>query len=242
MVSNKNDSNNNSNNNNNNVNDIDHSLVVSVVNNVNDRSNNWIVDSGCSSHYCNNIKLLRNIRKEESTVACANGETVDIDKVGEVVMSSNINGKTVILKNVKYSPNFAHNLISVPKMIKNGASALFEDDQVIIKHKGIVLMRGIKRNGLLFLQCETIFQNDSALLMNENIDENELIHNRLGHIGNSGMKQLVINQAVSGIESIKLDQLKDCETCCIGKAHRNAFGVHLSREKAQVVLDDYIVI
>lgn len=211
------------------------SFVGSVSNNDGLQKNNWIIDSGCSSHYCNDINLLSNIRDEESFVTCANQETIKISKVGEVHMSNN--NTDITLKNVKYNPNFTNNLLSIPKLVENGAIASFEGDQTTIKSNGVVVMKGIKKDGLYYLQCETKDQNDRVLGVNEKLSEIELIHNRLGHIGNTGMKQLLNKQAANGIETVNIDEMKNCETCSIGKAHRIAFGDYSSREKAQAPLE-----
>ncbi len=230
-------SSNNSNNNNNNSNS-NTALVISSVNNINVQSNDWVIDSGCSTHFCNDIKLFKNIRNEESTVTVANNELVNISKVGDVELISNLNNRLVTLKDVKYSPNFAHNLISVSHMNQNNAIVSFKNGESIINHNGIVLMKGINKNGLYYLQCHSKYQYDKVLEVNDNnkLSQIELIHNRLGHIGNTGMKQLVNKQAVSGVESIKLNELNKCDTCSIGKAHRDAFGNTSSREKASTPL------
>ena len=80
----------------------------------------------------------------------------------------------------------------------------------------------------------TLFQNEKALLANTELSESQLIHNRLGHIGRVSLNKLFMYQAVTemDIKEIHKEELKCCEACSIGKAHRNAFSKSSSREKA----------
>lgn len=73
------------------------------------------------------------------------------------------------MKDVKYSPNFAQNLLSIPKLIDKGACALFENNEVIVKYKEQVVMKGIRTNGLYYLEGENEYhrQNDTSLFVKE---------------------------------------------------------------------------
>ena len=192
----------------------------------------WIIDSGCTSHYCNDINLLRDIRDDDSVVTCANNQTISINKIGEVIME-NCN-TSIRLLDVKFNAEFAHNLISIPRLVENGATVLFEENQAIIRNNDFII-RGIKRDGLYYLKnCKSKNQNEKALLANNELSESQLIHNRLGHIGRDSLNQLFTYQAVTGmdIKEIHKEELKCCEACSIGKAHRNAFSKSSSRQKA----------
>lgn len=53
----------------------------------------------------------------------------------------------------------------------------------------MVVLKGSKRNGLYYLLGETTTTHDpSSLIVIEN--KSELWHNRIGHIGNKGLKYL----------------------------------------------------
>jgi hypothetical protein len=199
------------------------------------QQNQWILDSGCTSHYCNDISLLSEIRNEESNAICADGQSLKIEKVGTVYMENE--DTDITLMNVKFNRNFTQNLISLPKLIEHGATVTLNDDEAIIKYQEVIVMRVVKSNGLYYFAGKLKNKVDRMSLVNEKLNENELIHNRIGHIGNSALKSLYDKEAVKGIERIDIDQLKKCETCLIGKAHRNAFSDHSSREEAKQPLD-----
>jgi Reverse transcriptase (RNA-dependent DNA polymerase)/gag-polypeptide of LTR copia-type/GAG-pre-integrase domain/Integrase core domain len=195
----------------------------------------WIIDSGCTSHYCNNISLLRNIRDDDSIVTCANNQTISINKIGEVIMEND--HASILLLNVKYNAEFAHNLISIPKLVENGATVLFEDNQAIIKNNKFII-RGIKRDGLYYLKnCKIKNQSEQVLVANDELSESHLIHNRLGHMGKDSLSKLFKHKAVKESIEINSDEMKCCEACSIGKAHRNAFGKSSSREIAKHPLE-----
>lgn len=192
----------------------------------------WILDSGCTSHYCNDISMLSEIKTDISNAICANGESLKIDKIGTVYMENENNNIT--LTNVKFNQNFAQNLISIPKLIEHGATVMLKGNEAIIEYNQQIVMKGMKRNGLYYLTSKLINKTEKVLLVNSN--EN-LIHNRIGHIGNSALKLLRDKEAIKGIETIDINNIEKCETCLISKAHRNAFGNKSGREKAREPLE-----
>ena len=211
-------------------------LVVSqLINRIAAMIGLLILDAGCTSHFCNNIDLLCDIRNEPSLVTCANNGSVNIDKIGTFMRKNN--GTNIKLINVKFNSIFPKNLISISKLTDSGASAKFTGNRAVIEYNGRIIMTAVKHNGLYYLERETQVTKDQMLVANDDMSPTELIHNRIGHIENTALKQLLTHEAIKRLAAVKEDKLKHCETCSISKVHRNAFGVHSSREKAKLPLE-----
>ena len=75
-------------------------------------------------------------------------------------------------------------------------------------------MRGIRKNGLYSLVGQTIVV-DSANVVTD--DNTKLWHHRLVHITRKGLEKLA-KQGVFGQD--KIEPLKFCEHCVLGKAKR----------------------
>ena len=123
----------------------------------------FVIDSGCSDHFINNIKYLQNIRKLKEPFI------VDVAKDGVTLVGEyegTVRGKTkegVILemKNVIYLPELRSNLVSVKKMTHAGIDVLFtrEDgfEKALMKlEKDVIGVAHMKQNLYeLELQLET---------------------------------------------------------------------------------------
>ena len=181
------------------------------------RSDDWIIDTGCTSHFCNNIDLLCDIRNEPSLVTCANNGSVNIDKIGTFTMKNN--GTNIKLIDVKFNSIFPKNLISISKLTDSGASAKFTGNRAVIEYNGRIIMTAVKHNGLYYLERKTQLTKDQMLVANDGMSPTELIHNRIGHIGNTALKQLLKHEAIKGLAAVKEGKLKHCETCSISKAY-----------------------
>ena len=88
------------------------------------------------------------------------------------------------------------------------------DGLKIMKNSNIV-MNGVKKNGLYVLEGLSV-PVLSALHVDTNIDRAKLWHLRLGHMSAKGLQEL--NKKGLLCED-KVEELKFCENCIIGKAH-----------------------
>lgn len=89
-------------------------------------------------------------------------------------------------------------------------------------------MKGNKKNGVFILDGET------EVATNAVIDRTKLLHLRLGHIGEMGLKELE-KQGVFGNDRIR--NLEFCEDCVLGKSTRASFhrSTYKSKDKLEYV-------
>lgn len=122
------------------------------------QSDEWIVDSGSTSHLTNNIDALIDKRScERSDITVANNEKLKIECAGQVTMSvcSGEHECEAKLTDVKYVPNLCANLVSVRQMTKMGNRIVFEGDTCEIFNANRELMATASVvNGLYRLNCK----------------------------------------------------------------------------------------
>jgi hypothetical protein len=204
----------------------------------------WILDSGCTSHYTNDILALQNIQEMSSPVivGVANNQTVSANKSGEAI----INGAAKIrLIDVKYTKDFSNNLLSVSKLIDHGAQVVFASDKATIAYNG-VLAATAKRVGNLYYVDSNINIHDTAHISCEqvSVENYKLVHNRLGHMSRSTIKLLsnenaLADMKISAKDFERIPNIHEsiCEGCEFGKSHRQPFKDYSSRPPATRLLE-----
>ena len=82
------------------------------------RNSSWIVDSGATSHMCNDVKRFVYLEKEESgkKIELVNGDNIEIEGRGMVIIYvRRTDGKTgkISLTDTLFVPKLKRNLISI---------------------------------------------------------------------------------------------------------------------------------
>jgi histone deacetylase 1/2 len=210
----------------------------------------WVLDSGSTSHYSNNINLLYDLEmiNEPVVVNMANSHQVKVKDQGKSILYG-VHGRRIRLSDVKYSPEFSCNLLSISKMIDKGARVKFGIDSAQVSYNNIVVLNAVREGNLYYVQnVKTLNYDDNidvevSNLANTNINSEpnsyELLHSKLGHLSKSSIKRIIDTQAVKNIENIKLNMNENnpCNGCMIGKSHRKVFGKTSSRIPATEILE-----
>ncbi|KAL0296165.1 UNVERIFIED_CONTAM: Retrovirus-related Pol polyprotein from transposon TNT 1-94 [Sesamum radiatum] len=92
--------------------------IISVKTSLN--MHEWLIDSGCTYHMTPFREILSNYRSEKfGSVSLANEKICDVHGLGDACLIFD-NGFKLILKNVRYVPDLAHNLISCSALEEEG--------------------------------------------------------------------------------------------------------------------------
>jgi hypothetical protein len=153
----------------------------------------WIVDTGATHHTCFDMKWFRNCTKiEPISVNLPNGNTTEANCRGQIRLTQELS-----IDNVLYLPQFAVNLISVSKLIKEHNCILqFEADKCTIQERNTLRKIGLaeERNGLYYLktdaenhQVSVSSVSASEKLHKEHVPDGVLWHLRLGHLSKDRM-------------------------------------------------------
>ena len=103
------------------------------------------------------------------------------------------NGSIRVLTEVRYVPDLKKNLLSLETLDLKGFKITIQDGVLKVVLGALVVMKGIRRGNLYFLQGSTIDGGASTIcqkLDEDNIDETRLWHMRLGHAGEKALQSL----------------------------------------------------
>ncbi|MFM8622588.1 MAG: hypothetical protein ACKOB3_04330, partial [Holophagaceae bacterium] len=182
----------------------------------------WIADSGASSHMCNDLSVMYDMKPTDQTISIGDGRKMSVTKIGKIkgqVRKDNGELQQITLTNVSYVPDLLVNLFSL-------TVAMEKDCTIVGSKKGMEIRKGKwalqfhtkfgTAKGHVFgtnilPMTEVAFVSETTL--NKTVEE---AHQLLGHPGKSLM------EATSARLNWKLTGDKDtsCEECMIAKAKR----------------------
>lgn len=197
----------------------------------------FIIDSGCTDHICNNLKYFHEfvfLNKPIKIAVAKNGEYMVATAMGNIKCKILVNNSFVncTLKNVLYVQELKQNLLSVKKLEQVGHTLVFECGKVSIYLQDKLIAEGVRET---LYKLRLYFDTTSECHANHCEENIKLWHARLGHLGEANLKKLVKKNLVNGISSnIVNENLGLCENCIEGKQCKLPFG---SRTKATRVLE-----
>lgn len=131
-----------------------------------------------------------------------------IDKfAGEISGVSN-KGTKLKMKDVLFVPELLKNLMSVKKLVKAGVDVIFSGSIALLKKGEETIATAHLRGGLYELEMN-VDEIVSALCKSEN---EFLWHQRLGHLSQQGMLNIVKNNLTVDVE-FNGDEFKFCDAC-----------------------------
>ena len=193
----------------------------------------WIVDSGATSHMCNDQKLFSQLHPLEKPMEVVLGDG-HVLNAGVVVLDMRLpNGKMQRCKlhSVLYVPSLSYNLLSVSSVAQSGKVTKFGRHGCHIlnaNHK--LIAQATKVGSLYHLDCET---SPELVNLADTPAREDTWHRRFGHLGTRNLQKLANNRMVDGFN---YNATRFCESCVQGKHHRNTFLVNKSK-RTQEPLD-----
>ena len=229
---------------NNDISDNEYSLLASALaTKVNIENKYWILDSGATQHMSNDKSYFNelNILATPLPVQVGDGRILDAIGVGTIALQMHLPDNTArkcFLKNVLCVPKLNYNLVSVSQATANKNTFVFSDsDCKVYAYNNKLLAVADKIGKMYMLKCKTVNSTVETVAVCTTIDES-LWHKRLCHLGIDGVRSLIKNNMVTGIEG-NLDQnFKFCENCCNGKNQRSTFNkIHSNSAKIETPLE-----
>jgi hypothetical protein len=176
----------------------------------------WLIDSGASFHMTPHREWFCEYEKYDGgSVFLGNDSTTKIIGKGRVKLRL-IDGRIRTLPGVLHIPGMARNLIYVSKMEDVGVKTIFEKGTCRMVRGAMVLMRGVRFGTLYKLLGSTISDGcNSSIVPDIEFEEERtptvsrekvmLWHQRLGHIGEKGLRLLHGKGMVEGMSNFSLD-------------------------------------
>lgn len=204
-------------------------------------SNDWIADSGASSHMCNNKDYFDSLQKlpKVEHVMLGDNHVLDATHSGNVTLKLRLpdgSESRCNLKNVLYVPKLCYNLLSIYKVTDSGNKVVFSDNLCeIFSVKGKLACVCVKKSNLYFVKNCLNKSSDCCNVVNESNDKTVLWHQRFGHLGYQNLKKLSDDKLVDDFNLGKTNPLGVCEPCIEGKHHRSKFPIKKERSSHDVL-------
>ncbi|KAK4384556.1 Retrovirus-related Pol polyprotein from transposon TNT 1-94 [Sesamum angolense] len=177
-------------------------------------------------------EILSNYRSENfGSVSLANEKICDVHGLGDACLIFD-NGFKLILKNVRYVPDLAHNLISCSALEEEGLEGKWGKGIMKIM-KGSLTMFKAERKRNLYI-CTVKYDCFAAPVLHTN--KIDLWHKRLGHISSKGLELL----HKQGILKEKYENMNFCDDCILGKHHKVHFPSSPSPNSTSTCILDYV--
>lgn len=177
----------------------------------------WYVDSGATSHMCNQRELFIRFVDHAEEIALAGNKHIIATGKGDVKIFNN--SYEILLQNVLYSSDLQANFISINKCVENGYFAKFDKMKAEISRKdGQVVVVAHRKDNMFMASNEKPVQ----MLCSTKPSQSDLWHNRYGHLNNRSLQDLSKKQMVKGM-TLNTHNAGCCNTCMLSKIHVLAF-------------------
>lgn len=200
-------------------------------------SRGWIVDSGASSHLCNDRSLFYQFQESSSkSVSLADGKQVKVGGEGCVqVETIDTNGNTVKLKlsKVLFVPDLETNLMSVVKLTEKGVSVNFMPSGCNLLINGEIIGKAMKVGNLYCLEVPK--ENVCFVKSAHEVNCQHIWHKRLGHRDSSVIPEILKKNLVENFNPVDCGIHEKCESCLQGKSSRKPFPKKAERKSKDIM-------
>ncbi|KAF4142805.1 GAG-pre-integrase domain-containing protein [Phytophthora infestans] len=208
-------------------------------------SGDWLLDSGTSSHVCNQNEQFTSMKKSKASFKVWDGGITRSKKCGKVLLNalSVLSGgeTTLELDKVVFSPTRPVNLLSLGLMVNKGwelstsAPGVLPEKQVLTRNG--VCVEFIYHGTHYWLNNGSFGDNSAVIMATVNADASPLMkwHERLAHLNETALKFMVKNDVVRGLD-IPAEQLKTklkCLSCMSTKRKCMSYGDVTEKRTAQ---------
>ena len=198
----------------------DYVCLMSKINNgPKGTSSAWYIDSGATSHMTFNKSLFKSLTSVQPfDVGMGDNSAVKAVGHGTVHVDIIVNGKTkkCLLQNVAYVPDLRYNLISVSTLERMGMTIEFGNSVCNIRKGHKTVAQGSRKNSLYCLNIANAAPSGPTEVAL--VTDLGLWHARLAHVHMDGIRNMVRNKVVSGIDTDLKQDIGICESCVYGKS------------------------
>ena len=187
--------------------------------------NDWIVDSGATSHMCNDRSMFMDLKQAETDekVVLGDGNSLKVAGEGTIDMDMLLDDgvtRGCALNRVLYVPELAYNLVSVSRAAESGKTVHFDDSGCEFRDQhGEVIALGARQGSLYYLK----FARKSQANLAQSENKERLWHRRFGHLNEQSMQKLVRRKLVNHLDYDTSGKIGVCEACIGGKQCKNSF-------------------
>nr|GFA56745.1 hypothetical protein [Tanacetum cinerariifolium] len=180
----------------------------------------FIIDSGCSKHMTENLKLLINfVEKFLGTIKFGNDQIAPILGYGDLVQGA------ITIKRVYYVKGHNHNLFFIGQFCDADLKVAFRKSTCFIRDlKGNDLLIGSRGTDLYSITLQdTNYPNPICLMAKATSSQAWLWHRRLSHLNFDTINLLSKNDIVVALPKLKFVKDHICSSYELGKTKRKSF-------------------
>lgn len=192
---------------------------------IRDGDHEWCLDSRCTAHMSSEKDIFQNLSKIDKSLSLANNATTKISGSGKVklLVDNGERDKVLNIDRVFYVSDLRTNLMSVFKITDKGYHILFrENDAIVIDKNEDVVFRADKIGNLYYVRKCKDAANAAGTVFCPSSELDEW-HNKLGHLNERDLKNMVKNELVHGLKLDTDQKLTTCHVCIREKQTRAPF-------------------
>lgn len=198
----------------------------------------WLVDSGATSHMCNDKSAFTVMEHESrSSVTVADGSENQVEGVGDCLIKCvDDSGETIelTLRGVLYVPTLEGNMISIGKLAAKGVRAIFDNNGCKLVYGNTVVAVADKVSDMYWLRVaqDRVMKSESR---EHTKNCQHTWHRRLGHRSPDVLGEMKRNDLVTGLNVVDCGIRCTCECCIEGKMARPSFPQVAEKTSTQVL-------
>ena len=190
----------------------------------------WICDSGCMNNLTGHKSNLFNVRKSKVSNLMSASGSMNVESIGDLKCYP-LNGKPILLTDVRYSSSCPFNLFSATKATDRGWKLTGDDNGYVFEKENIQIAFDIKvktKSGVLWCKYMSRSSVDvAAVVASKSISINK-VHEMFGHINETSCRSIAKHLDVK----ITKGPMAVCESCAVGKAKQKPLSKNKPKVKA----------
>lgn len=192
------------------------------------------IDSGATDHCWvrrDQFVQYTEVSEKGNSALAGEGGQFFIKGIGTVQFETQVDGekRKIRLENVKHTPEFAHNLISLSTLDRRGYRGEWGNGVVVVKtHEGSVMMEGMGKGRMY--EVDVLYAEVNSARSHQKAVDIHTWHRRLGHVAIPRILRMANKGLVDGLDITSRKVHGLCEACLYGKAIRRPFDENLEHE------------
>lgn len=203
----------------------------------------WIVDTAVSDHFCGKKEWFENYRETPQSTALGATERMSatVEGRGDIRLRVRVGQRvsSIVLKNVLYTPQMRHNLISGSRIDAGYRAVIGDRKYEVYTPSGALFFVAPMMERFYVLKGVITKSEPAHMAANITAETNETDsykekesriktdidkwHSRLGHVNTGTIKHMITNKSVRGLSITGKSEIGTCDTCKVAKFKRTLF-------------------
>ena len=224
-------------------------LMLNVSSHENASRNEFLLDSGASSHMSCEPGWMHNLHPIPSReIRLADNSIIQAHAAGDLILEAHHNNNSVqkvTVKDVLLVPKLGLNLLSCSRLAEKGVTSVFDKNGCALidtQNNNNILARAKLRDNLYWVSnmVATLVAENATTVSNKTMpDDVTMWHNRLAHVNRNKISDMIRDKQLP--PDAKLD-VEKCTDCSSGKQARDSFQGRIDKavKKGDIIHSDVV--